>query len=94
MFIEDAAVLALSCVNVILTVVLVAVYYRNHRLIKSKITLGMLFFALTFLLHNATFLYFYKSIMTAGILETTFFHLVVNFIEMVGILVLLYVTWE
>jgi hypothetical protein len=91
---QDGTVLVLAGVNIILTLVLIFVYYRNHRLIKSRITFGMLFFAGTFLVHNIMNMYFYRMAIIAAVLETTTFHMVVNFIEMIGIIMLLYVTWE
>ena len=90
----DQAVLAFSGINVLLTVVLIYIYFRNHRLVKSKMTLGMLFFACMFLIENALSLYFYNSLLMQGITSITTFHLVVKFFEMIGLLVLLYVTWE
>ena len=90
----DEAVLAFSGINVLLTVVLIYIYFRNHKLIKSKMTLGMLFFAVMFLIENALSLYFYNSLLMQGITSITTFHLVVKFFEMIGLLVLLYVTWE
>jgi hypothetical protein len=90
----DQVVLAFSGINVFLTVALIYIYFRNHKLVKSKITLGMLFFAVMFLIENALSLYFYNSLLLQGITSITTFHLVVKFFEMIGLLVLLYVTWE
>ncbi len=90
----DEIVLGISGLNVLLTLVLIYIYSRNHKLVKSKMTLGMLFFAVMFLLENALSLYFYNSLLLQGITSITTFHLVVKFLEMMGLLVLLYVTWE
>ncbi|MBN1896999.1 MAG: hypothetical protein JW789_04740 [Candidatus Aenigmarchaeota archaeon] len=90
----DEIVLGISGLNVVLTLVLIYIYSRNHKLVKSKMTMGMLFFAVMFLLENAMSLYFYNSLLLQGITSITTFHLVVKFLEMMGLLVLLYVTWE
>ncbi|UCD03027.1 MAG: hypothetical protein JSV63_00090 [Candidatus Aenigmatarchaeota archaeon] len=90
----DQMVLGIIGINVILTVLLIYVYFRNHQLVKSKMTLGMLFFALAFLIENALSLFFYNSLLMQGITYITTFNLVVKFFEMIGLLVLLYVTWE
>jgi hypothetical protein len=90
----DQIVLGLNGINVLLTVVLIYIFFRNHMLVKSKMTLGMLFFAVMFLIENALSLYFYNSLLMQGITSITTFHLVVKFFEMIGLLVLLYVTWE
>lgn len=90
----DQAVLAFSGINVLLTIVLIYIYFRNHKLVKSKMTLGMLFFAVMFLIENSLSLYFYNSLLMQGITSITTFHLVVKFFEMIGLLVLLYVTWK
>ena len=90
----DMGVLGIAFVNIILTVILVYVFYKNHVLIKSKITAGMLFFAGAFLLENIMNFFFYESIISSGVLGITTFQLGVNIIEMAGLIVLLYVTWR
>ena len=90
----DEIVLGLNGVNIILTLVLVAIYAINLRTVKSRMTFGMLLFALMFLIENVMGLYFYNSLMIQGITSITTFHLVVKFLEMLGLLTLLYVTWK
>jgi len=90
----DTIVLGIMGVNVLLTIVLIGIYMRNIKVIKSKMTLGMLFFAAAFLVENALSFYFYNSLLMQGIDFVTTFNLVVKFFEMIGLLVLLYVTWD
>jgi hypothetical protein len=94
MAIWDDVALGLMALNIILTAMLILVYYKNHKLIKSKMTLGMLFFAAAFLVENTLSLFFYNSLLMQGILFLTTFNLVVKFFEMIGLLILLYVTWK
>ena len=90
----DHLALGFMAVNVLLTVVLIAIYLRNHKVVKSKMTLGMLFFAAAFLIENALSFYFYNTLLATGLHSLTTFNLVLKAIEMAGLLVLLYVTWE
>ena len=90
----DTFVLGLMGLNVVLTLVLMFIYYKNHRVIKSKMTLGMLFFATAFLVENLLSFYFYNTLLLQGITFLTTFNLVIKSFEMVGLLILLYVTWK
>ena len=90
----DELVLIVMAINIVLTAVLMVIYFRNHKLIKSKMTLGMLFFAAAFLVENAISFYFYESLLMAGIVYMTTFNLVIKFFEMAGLLILTYVTWD
>ena len=90
----DSVVLGLIGVNILLTAVLMVIYGRNVKMIRSKMTFGMMFFAAAFLAENVLSLYFYNTMLLQGINFVTTFNLVVKFFEMIGLLVLLYVTWE
>ncbi len=90
----DQIVLGLNGINILLTLVLIAIYSMNFRAIRSRMTFGMLLFAVMFLIENALGLYFYNSLLMQGITSITTFHLVVKFLEMLGLLALLYVTWK
>ena len=92
--IQDTVTLGLIIVNVILTLILVVVYSKNYRAIKSKMTLGLLFFALAFLFENLIDLYFYNLMITQLEFDFTTIHFAVNFIEMIGLFVLSYITWK
>jgi hypothetical protein len=90
----DQIVLGLSGLNVILSAVLLVIFLRNYKMIKSTLLLGMIFFASAFLLENLLSLYFYNSLLIIGINFITTFHLVVKFFESVGLLFILYVSWK
>lgn len=90
----DEIVLGLSGFNILMTFALIAVYARNMQVVRSRMTFGMLLFASMFLLENIFSLYFYNSILAQGITSITTFNLVVKFLEMLGLLTLLYVTWK
>ena len=94
MAIQDTFTLGLIIVNIALTIVLMIIYVKNYKAIKSKITLGLLFFALAFLLENVIDFYFYNFLIGQSIFGFTTIHSSINLIEMVGLLILLYVTWK
>lgn len=91
---EDTLVLGLIAVNIILTLVLMALYYKSHRVVKSKMTLGMLVFAAAFLVENILSFFFYSAMLAQGITFLTTFNLAVKFFEMIALLILLYITWK
>ena len=84
---QDVVTLVIIVLNIILTLALFGIYYKNHRLVKSKLTLGLLFFALMFLLENIADLALYN-------VGFTTLQFAVNLLEMIGLFILLYVTWK
>lgn len=91
---EDTLILGVIVVNIILTLLLVFIYYRSQSLVKSKLTIGMLFFAATFLIENILNLVFYNTLLQQSIFGLTGFQGSVNILEMAGLLALLYITWK
>jgi hypothetical protein len=92
--IQDTMTVGFIVINIILTILLVVVYTKNYKAIKSKMTLGLLFFALMFLVENLIDFYFYNLMIVQLAFDFTTIHFMVNLIEMVGLLVLSYVTWR
>ncbi len=91
---EDDVTLGIIFVNIILTVILFIIYARNYKTIGSKMVLGLLFFSAAFLVENILNFYFYNSLIAQGFLSFTTFILAVSTLELIGLLVLLYVTWK
>ncbi|MBI4021278.1 MAG: hypothetical protein HY369_03475 [Candidatus Aenigmarchaeota archaeon] len=94
MFTIDDIILLIIGVDILLALILFATHLRNYRAIPSRITLGFLVFAGAFLLEGIFNLYFYNSILQQAITGLTTFHLAVNLIEMVALLVLAWITWK
>jgi len=92
--IQDVLTLGLIVINILLTLVLLVAYTKNYRAIKSKITLGLLFFALVFMVENIIDLFFYNVMIAQLAFDFTTVHFTVNFLEMIGLLILSYVTWK
>ena len=90
--IQDTITLGFIGVNIILTIILVVIYTRNYKVIKSKMTLGLLFFAVAFLLENIIDLFFYNLMIAQLAFDFTTVHFTVNLIEMIGLLVLSYIS--
>lgn len=57
--------LAIAALNTLLALGLGWVYWRNHREFRSNFTLGLLLFALFFVVHNGMVAYHYLVLMTA-----------------------------
>lgn len=91
---EDDLTLGIIFVNIILTLILLVIYSRNYKAIGSKMVLGLLFFSAAFLVENILNFYFYNSLLVKGIYGFTTFILGVSLLELIGLLVLLYVTWR
>lgn len=91
---EDTIILGVIVVNIVLTVLLLLIYYKNQSLVRSKLTMGMLFFAGTFLVENLLNFMFYRSLLQQSITNLTLFQGSVNVLEMAGLLLLLYITWK
>lgn len=91
---QDDVTLGLIIVNIILTIIVLSIYYKNYRTVKSKLTLGLIFFVSAFLIENLLDFFFYNSLVTQSVFGFTTSHFVVNLFEMVALLILLYVTWK
>lgn len=91
---QDTFTLGVIFVNIILTLVLLTIYGRNYKALKSKMVLGLLFFSIAFLLENIMDLFFYNTLLSQAMFDFTLVHLSVNILEMIGLLILLYVTWK
>ncbi len=91
---EDLITLGTIAVNILLTLVLIGVYFKNYRTISSKMTLGLLLFAIAFLAENVLDLFFYNIILQQGIFGMTTIITSVNLLQLAALAVLLWVTWK
>ncbi len=91
---EDSMILGLMALNTLLAGVLFYIYMRNWKSIKSRFTIGLAFFSAAFLTENMLDLYFYNSILEQSLYGFTTFAFAVNFLEFIGLLILLYITWK
>lgn len=80
--------------NIMLLLILLYVYLKNYRKIKSKFTIGLLLFASLLLLQNAlsvSFLVFLEGFGGPGLGYPQFF---LNITEFMALFTLLFITWE
>ena len=89
----DVIVFGLMGLNVVLTAALVLIYSINFKKLGSKFTVGLAVFAFAFLVQNIASMFFYKEILI-GYSGLTTFQLFVSGFELVGLVLLLYVTWK
>lgn len=92
--IEDEIILLIIAANTLLAGLLLAIYVRNWKSIKSKLTIGLIFFSFAFLVENLIDLYFYNLILSQEYYGLSTFGFTVNAFEFVGLIILLYITWE
>lgn len=91
---EDTVILGIIGINIILTLILVVIYLRNYKAINSKLTLGFAFVVLAFLVQNLANFWFYNSLIAQGITFISAFHFTVNLIQMIGLSILVWITWK
>jgi hypothetical protein len=83
---------AFSAINAVLLATLAAIWVRNYRTFRSRLTLGLVAFAVVMLLENVTALYFFFS---TGMLYATadVVHQAVMALRGLQFVALLFLTW-
>ena len=87
--------LGISTANLIISAVLLFVYAKNYRHIRSNYNLGLIIFSVLFFAQNLIFAHL--SIFSWPYLSADIFmsHVILtNFIELLGLSTLLYITWR
>ncbi len=85
----------INSINVIILVILLYVFMKNYRHIKSNYNLGLILFSSLFLIENL--ISFHLGIFSWPFCaaEVVILHIVViNVIQLFGLLALLYITWK
>lgn len=85
---------ALAGLNALMALVLGAVYARNHRRIRSPMTLGLLLFAAFFVLHNLLVAYHFLAMMPEFLAVKEVWLTVEGLMQTGGLGALLYATWR
>ena len=87
--------LGISVANILILSMLLYIYSKNYRHIKSKFNLGLMVFSLLFLVENLS-----SIAMETLVWSTETFDMFIsgiafiNAIELLGLLTLLYITWK
>ena len=84
----------LTAVSILILAAMLHVYIRNLRKIKSNFTLGLLIFALLFLIQNIVSLYFYFTMMDYYVPAVELHVFIFTLLQTIGFAVLLKLTWE
>ena len=85
---------ALTFISTALLILLLYVYFRNLRKIRSNFTLGLFIFALLFLVQNLASLYFYFTMIEYYVPEVTLHVFIFTLLQTIGFAVLLKITWQ
>jgi len=84
----------LTAVSILILAALLHVYIRNLRKIKSNFTIGLLIFALLFLVQNIVSLYFYLTMMEYYVPAVELHVFIFTLLQTIGFAILLKLTWE
>ena len=84
----------LAGISTILLLGLIYVYYRNLRKIKSNFTIGLLIFAVLFLVQNLVSLYYFITMMNYYSPEVEIHAFILTLLQTIGFGILLKITWE
>ena len=85
---------AITAVSTIFLLGLLYVYSKNLKKIKSRFTIGLLIFALLFLLQNLISLYYYITMMKYYAPEVEIHVFILTLLQTIGFAILLKITWE
>ena len=88
------ATLILTIISTLSLIGLAYIYIKNFMVIKSKFTIGLLIFALLFLLQNLVSLYFYLTRMEFYSAEAVIHVFILSLFQAIAFLILLKITWE
>ena len=73
---------------------LLYIYIKNLKNIKSKFTIGLLIFAVLFLLQNLISLYFYFTMTEYFVPQVEVHVFILTLLQTIAFLILLKITWE
>ena len=84
----------LTSISTIVLVVLLYVYFKNLRKVKSGFTVGLFIFALLFLIQNLVSLCYYITMKMYYTPEVEVHVFILTLLQAIGFSVLLKITWE
>ena len=84
----------LTGISTILLLGLIYVYYKNLKKIKSNFTIGLVIFAILFLIQNVVSLYYFITMMKYYAPEVEAHIFILTLLQTIGFAVLLKITWE
>ena len=84
----------LTAVSTLSLLGLLYIYIKNLKTIKSKFTIGLLIFAVLFLLQNIVSLYFYFTMIEYFVPQVEVHVFILTLLQTIAFLILLKITWE
>ena len=84
----------LTVVSILMLLLLVYIYYKNLKKIKSSFTIGLLIFAVLFLVQNLVSVYYYVTMMDYYVPAVEKHVFIFTLLQTIGFAVLLKITWE
>jgi hypothetical protein len=86
--------MVLSAASTLMLLVLIYIYYTNFKKIKSSFTLGLMLFALLFLVQNLVSLYYYFTMMEFYVEQVSMHVFVLTLLQAIAFAIMLKLTWE
>ena len=84
----------LTAISALFLGVLIHIYIKNVKKVKSKFTIGLLIFAVLFLVQNLVSLYYYLTMMNYYAPEVEAHVFILTLLQTAAFLVLLIITWD
>jgi hypothetical protein len=84
----------INVINVLILAMLISVYFKNYRVLKSSHNKGLLIFSLLFLAENAIQIHLGIFNWPYQAVDIIMHIVVVNVLQLLGLLTLLKVTWK
>ena len=84
----------LTAISTLSLLGLLYIYIKNLKSIKSKFTIGLLIFAVLFLLQNLFSLYFYFTMIEYFVPQVEVHVFILTLLQTIAFLILLKITWE
>lgn len=88
------AITLLTAISVVLLVVLLVVYFRNLKQVRSKLLIGLIVFAFVFLIQNFVTLYFFLSMLDYYVPAVEVHIFLFSLLQTIGFSILLWITWD
>lgn len=84
----------LNIINTLLIIRLLYVYVKNFRKIKLNFTLGLMLFAIMFLLHNIVAFYYNFNLLPFYVAEVKIFAFIFTALQTMAFIALNWATWK
>ena len=84
----------LTAVSTLSLLGLLYIYIKNLKNIKSKFTIGLMIFAVLFLLQNLVSLYFYFTMIEYFVPQVEVHVFILTLLQTIAFLILLKISWE